>query len=131
LLRTTSNQGQTTFLLFDVKAPIVPGQGLGGVLIGSHIGRSLPILITSDLDGFVTNVTATKGYEGLLFDTIRIGMSVGAAKRFRPDIRYDPVDQVLLFGVPGVFFCPLTESPLESELDDEEPICEITVEKLP
>ena len=114
-------------------APILPAVGIGGILLRTPIRElssllgglgirsagdyflaglfdaryrlsNLGLEIAVDVrNGRVFRLTATAGYQGALFDRIRVGMQVAEAQRVEQRLQYSEAEEMLFVaGVSGV-----------------------------
>lgn len=105
--------------LIDNNSPIIPWVGLGGVKLYSHVSHFYDLIDKLDekssllvklfvryeikdsvdlwfnlLNGKLFKITASKGYNGLLFDKIHIGMHIDEVLQIEPSFEYDDFEEV-------------------------------------
>lgn len=113
--------------LIDNNLPIIPWVGLGGVKLYSHLSQFYDLVDKQDekssllvkffvryeikdsvdlwfnlLNGKLFKITASKGYNGLLFDRIHIGMHIDEVLQIEPSFEYDDFEEVYV-SPKGVF----------------------------
>jgi len=115
------------FYVLDIKAPIIPWVGLGSIKLYESI-NNLRWLVDQDyvkasifsrylvryelpdkiylffniLNGKLFKLTALKGYEGVLLDRIKIGMTSEELLRIDPSFVYEDFEEVYV-SEKGVF----------------------------
>jgi hypothetical protein len=129
------------FERIDEQAPVMPGIGLGGLVIGSRLSEIVHLLdsgirepdgpndlvylfaggaIGMSLD--VTNDTvymlgAHAGYRGALFEKVRVGSLVKDAFPFLPGLYYDEAEEAVVSSVlGGVALLPAGDDPLPADV---------------
>lgn len=113
--------------MIDINSPIIPWVGLGGVKLYSHISQFYDLIDKMDgkssllvkffvryeikdsvdlwfnlMNGKLFKITASKGYKGLLFDKIHVGMHIDEVLRIEPSFEYDDFEEVYV-SPKGVF----------------------------
>jgi hypothetical protein len=134
-------------ICIQLDAPIVPDQGLGGVLLRTRVREIQDILVFpgknakfrlvslfearySLADGAIEiavdvrnskifKLMARSGYQGLLFDKIRVGLTVREAMALVPALYYDETEEMILCkGYPGVSLDVLEVDPSPERVPD-------------
>lgn len=105
--------------MIDIKAPIIPYEGMGGIKLGSSIKDLKDILTDSKVKATVLNnlwiryeisddlylffsllngklfkITTLSGYKGLLWGKIKVGMKAKDFIKIEPSFRYDDFEEV-------------------------------------
>lgn len=105
--------------MIDNSSPITPWVGLGGLKLYSHISQFYELIDKLDekssllvkffvryeikgsvdlwfnlINGKLFKITASKGYKGLLFDKIHIGMHIDDVLQIEPSFEYDDFEEV-------------------------------------
>jgi hypothetical protein len=124
---------QLEHLCVQLDAPIVPDRGLGGLWLRTPLGELQDLFLRLALaneirfelaglfearyqlangavevavdvrNGKVFRLSASTGYQGLLFSRIAVGMTVREALTHQPDLYYDEAEEMLLYkGSDGV-----------------------------
>jgi hypothetical protein len=129
--------------MFDLDAPIVPGESAAGIRLGDPISSILEkvnprqtILIHSDKcyefgpvslweeNGEVTQIGLYAGYRGALAEAIRVGSTIQAVQEKLGQFVEDEDDNLVVESIPG--WCFETENWLESRKVVPDPALKIT-----
>lgn len=105
--------------MIDINAPIIPYEGMGGIKLYSTI-KDLKEILSSDsvkatvinnlwiryeiadylylffslLNGKLFKITTLRGYRGLLWDKINVGMKAEEFIKIEPSFRYDDFEEI-------------------------------------
>lgn len=113
--------------MIDNSSLIIPWVGLGGLKLYSHISQFYELIDKMDekssllvkffvryeikgsvdlwfnlINGKLFKITASKGYKGLLFDKIHIGMHIDEVLQIEPSFEYDDFEEVY-FSPKGIY----------------------------
>jgi len=133
-----------TAMMIDLKAPILPGRGAAGVLIGAEISRVLPessafridhrqdgieVYRSDSVDLWTKNLIIFQigvhgQYEGKLLGSFGLGSGLRELQDRVGPVELDDEDNLVLKGVPGLSF----EIDPDAELS---PITEFYVYRVP
>ncbi|GMK39882.1 hypothetical protein PCCS19_29370 [Paenibacillus sp. CCS19] len=105
--------------MINIDAPLLPGKGMGGINLYSHIRDFYPLLANEDIkakllgkfliryqindsvdlwfnliNGKLFKITALSKYTGSLFERIKIGMHINEVLSIEPSFEYDDIEEV-------------------------------------